>query len=113
MSIEEIVRAYLDDVLGDTPVRLELPNNPPSKIVIIEKTTGGEENHIKTATLAIQSYGERMLDVITLNEKIKDVMSNIITLNEICKCKLNSDYNYTDTTTKKYRYQAVFDIYYY
>lgn len=113
MSIEEIVRLYLNDVLDDVPVKLELPNNPPSKIVIIEKTSGGEENHIKSAMLAIQSYGDRMLDAITLNERVKDAMNMIVALNEVCKCKLNSDYNYTDTTTKKYRYQAVFDIYYY
>ena len=26
---------------------------------------------------------------------------------------LNSDYNFTDVTTKKYRYQAVYDLKYY
>ena len=30
----------------------------------------------------------------------------------IFKSSLNSDYNFTDTSTKKYRYQAVYDIYY-
>lgn len=29
---------------------------------------------------------------------------------DISKAKLNSDYNYTDTTTKSYRYQAVYDL---
>ena len=29
------------------------------------------------------------------------------------KYNLNSDYNFTDTETKEYRYQAVFDINYY
>lgn len=31
----------------------------------------------------------------------------------ISKCTLNSDYNYTDTARKKYRYQAVYDIVYF
>jgi len=34
-------------------------------------------------------------------------------LNEIGKVKLNSDYNFTDTVTKQYRYQAVYDISHY
>ena len=37
----------------------------------------------------------------------------MITLNSISKIKLNSDYNFTDTETKEYRYQAVFDINHY
>ena len=32
---------------------------------------------------------------------------------EVASCRLNSDYNFTDTTKKQYRYQAVFDIVYY
>ena len=40
-------------------------------------------------------------------------MENIIDRNDISKCTLNSDYNYTDTARKKYRYQAVYDIVYF
>ena len=49
----------------------------------------------------------------SLNERVKKVMENIIELDDICSCNLNSDYNYTDTGRKKYRYQAVFDITHY
>ena len=38
---------------------------------------------------------------------------NAIALEQIVSVSLNSDYNYTDTTTKEYRYQAVFDIVHY
>jgi hypothetical protein len=48
-----------------------------------------------------------------LNEKVKEKMEKITELDDICKCDLNSDYNYTDTNRKKYRYQAVFDIVHY
>lgn len=32
---------------------------------------------------------------------------------KIGSVRLNSDYNFTDIEMKRYRYQAVFDIYYY
>ena len=44
---------------------------------------------------------------------MKAAMEKIIELDDISKCELNSDYNYTDTNRKKYRYQAVFDIVYF
>ena len=47
-----------------------------------------------------------------LNEIVKEKMDDLITLPNISKSSLNSDYNFTDTQTKKYRYQAVYDIYY-
>ena len=34
-------------------------------------------------------------------------------LPEIGAVHLNSDYNFTDTAAKRYRYQAVFDVTYY
>ena len=40
-------------------------------------------------------------------------MYDLIELDEITSLHLNSDYDYTDTTIKKYRYQAVFDIGYF
>ena len=40
-------------------------------------------------------------------------MRDAVTLDDVISCKLNSDYNYTDKETKRYRYQAVFDIRYY
>lgn len=81
--------------------------------VLIEKTGSGETDHIKRATFAIQSYAGSLYSAALLNENVKEVMKNIVDLDEISKCSLNSDYNYTDTGRKKYRYQAVFDIVHY
>ena len=41
---------------------------------------------------------------------MKEAMKKIVEMDDISKCQLNSDYNYTDTTRKKYRYQAVYDM---
>lgn len=53
--IEEKVRKYLEAML-DIPVRMEEEPGLPEEYILIEKTGSGEENHIASATLAIQSY---------------------------------------------------------
>ena len=54
-----------------------------------------------------------MYEAAALNEKVKAAMKRIIERDEISRSTLNSDYNFTDVTTKKYRYQAVYDLKYY
>ena len=60
-----------------------------------------------------------MLQAITLNDEVKDALLGdndsygIIDLDEIIQIELNSDYNFTDTETKEYRYQAIFNITHY
>ena len=78
--------------------------------IVIEKTGSGQTNHIKRATLAVQSYSSSLYQAASVNERVKEAMERIIEMDDISKCELNSDYNYTDTARKKYRYQAVFDI---
>ena len=79
---------------------------------MIEKTGSSVSNYIYSATFAIQSYSTSMYKASELNEIVKEKMDDLITLPNISKSSLNSDYNFTDTQTKKYRYQAVYDIYY-
>lgn len=110
--IEKTVKDYLKKTLS-VSVLLEKQPDIPKEYILIEKVGSGEENHIKNATKAIQSFGERLIDAAELNERVKKVMKNIIALDEITKCKLNSDYNYTDSREKTYRYQAIFDITHY
>lgn len=110
--IEQTVKDYLGTILS-VPVKTEVPKDPPSSFVVIEKTGGSSTNHISTNTLAIQSYAESMYLASLLNEEVKNAMENIITLNSISRCSLEGDYNYTDTRTKQYRYQAVFSIVHY
>lgn len=107
--IEEKVREYLEDKL-DIPVRMEEEPGLPEEYVLIEKTGSGEEKHIASATLAIQSYSGSLYGAAILNEKVKEAMKKIVEMDDISKCQLNSDYNYTNTTRKKYRYQAVYDM---
>lgn len=109
--IEKIVLDYLNDTL-DVPVYMEVPERPPQKFVLIEKTGSSTENYINSATLALQSYADSLYSAAVLNETVKGAMDNIIMIDSVSKSKLNTDYNFTDTSKKKYRYQAVYDLVY-
>lgn len=110
--IEIIIKNHLDGKLTE-PVSLEKPASSTSNYVVFEKTSGSKNNHLPTAVFAFQSYGKSLYQALELNERVKQAVENLIELDEIRGISLNSDYNFTDTTTKEYRYQAVFDIKYY
>lgn len=110
--IEIIIKQFLDGHLS-APSFLELPAIKPDRYVVLEKTSSSKSNYLPSATFAFQSYAKSMYEAALLNEELKEVVENLILLNEISGVKLNSDYNFTDTTTKEYRYQAVFDINHY
>ncbi len=110
--IERIMIDYLNNVLVP-PVYMERPENPPREYVIIQKTGSSKRNQICSATMAFQSYSESLYEAALLNEDVKAAVEKAVTLPEICSTKLNSDYNFTNTAMKQYRYQAVFDITHY
>lgn len=110
--IEKVVLNYLSEEL-QVPVRMEVPKNPPVSFVVLEKTGSSETNKIKQATMAAQSYGKTMLAAAELNEKVKAAFENMIELPQIGSVSLNSDYNFTNTATEKYRYQAIYVLTYY
>lgn len=108
--IELIVLDYLKRTLS-VPVYMEKPSSDaPPKFVLIEKTGTSEENYIMRATFALQSFAPSLYEASVLNEEVKDKMRGIISLDDVSASRLNTDYNFTDTTTKSYRYQAVFDL---
>jgi hypothetical protein len=109
--IEIVLLNYLKEVLS-VDVFMEIPPDTPETYVRIEKTGSSEEEYIETATFALQSYADSMYEAALLNREVIDKMRKIITLDEVFKVKLNSDYNFTDPSTKKYRYQCIFDITY-
>ena len=110
--IEKTVINHLDTALS-VPVYAERPEVPDDSYIIVEKVGGDERNRIPSATIAVQSHAKTLLEAAQLNLQVKAAMKRLVEQDSVSKCALNSDYNYTDETTKSYRYQAVFDITYY
>lgn len=110
--IEKIILNYLNDQLN-VPVYMERPEKDTGEYVVIEKTGSGRMNHINRATFALQSFGNSLVRAAEINEDAKAAMDALIVLPEVSRSQLNSDYNYTDTQKKRYRYQAVYDITHY
>ena len=116
VNIEELVITYLNEHDIDAYIQMpETVQNPdaPGEFVIVQKTGSGWVNRLCEATIAIQSYAPSLYRESQLNYQIIDLMQGIISLEEVTSCKLNSDYEFTDTTNKRPRYQAVFDIKHY
>lgn len=110
--IEKTILDFLNNNLS-VPAFMEEQKVKVDKFVLIEKIGGSEENFIKRANVTIQSIAPTLYESASLNEELKEVIKGIVSLDEISKVSLNSDYNYTDTSQKRYRYQAVFDLFYY
>ena len=110
--IEKIVLDYLSATLS-VPVYMEVPAKPPDVFVLVEKTGSSRANRVNRATLAVQSWTKTMSAAAELNAEVKAAMDGLSELDSVSACRLNSDYNFTDITTKHYRYQAVFDLVFY
>ena len=110
--IEVLLKKYLEEQTK-LKIYLMLPINKPDKFISFEKIGGSYDNMLKSSTFAIQIWGESLYDVASLNEVVKSCLINFVENERISKVKIDSDYNFTDTETKKYRYQIVVDIWHY
>lgn len=110
--IEKTVIDYLNSALT-VPVYAEVPETNTGVFVVVEKVGSSRTNYTDTATIAVQSYADTLAEAAALNLTAKNAMLEIINLDTVAAVRLNSDYNFTDTATKRYRYQALFVITYY
>ena len=110
--IEKVILDYLNETLN-VPVSMEVPKNPPARYVVMEKTGSRRQNLITSSTFLFRSYAPTLYKAAALNEDVKAALDNAIVLDDIARAKLNSDYNYTDTAKKLYRYQCVYDFTHY
>ncbi|MBS4769663.1 hypothetical protein KG090_00610 [Carnobacteriaceae bacterium zg-ZUI240] len=110
--IELVIKNFLDGHLS-VPSFFEFQGNLKGEFLLIEKIGSSKQNHLLSSTFAFQSYADSLHKSALLNEKVKQIVERLIELDEVFGVQLNSDYNFTDTQIKKYRYQAVFDIHHY
>ena len=120
MMIEQAIFEYLSDQLP-VPVLLEVPEVPserfhkiPEAFVVFEKIGGSKTDHINYAAIALQSYSTvNLYGAAALNEEVKEAMEGLPEfVSDVSECRLTADTVFTDTSTKRYRYQCTFDIYY-
>lgn len=113
--VELIVLNYLKEQVSVPVYMMEPENKNPNgeTFLVIQKTGSGVENHIYSATIAVQSYAPTLYEAASLNEEVKEAMQSIIDLDEITRVELQSDYAFIKTSTKQPRYQAVFELTHY
>lgn len=118
--IEVTIYEYLKEYFAEDgiPVYLVLPESLPNptdagSFILIEKVGSSLENWLFDSTLAIQSYGATLYDAGNLSQRVVRAMLDAVSIDEITRVSLNSEYEFTDTETKRPRYQAVFDVTHY
>ena len=111
--IETVLLDYLNNANLSAKVYIEQPKDKPEAFFILEKSGGGQTDHISESDFIVQSYGRTLYEAACMNEEIKAVMLRANTLNEVSAVELNSDYNYTNAESKSYRYQAIFVVTHY
>ena len=93
--VEKIVKDYLQSSL-EIPVRLEEEDDLGNEYVLIEKTGSSTENHIASATLAVQSYSASLYGAASLNERVNCI-------NAICARDCNTSPNRIATAIRSQR----------
>ena len=109
-----IAKTLLDFLAEDLDIDVYMEQ--PSEVtnyVLIDQTGSIRTNHITTTTIALQSYAPSLYEAMVLNDRVKGAMERFATLNEVARVELDTDYNFTNTTTKQYRWQAVYLITHY
>ena len=107
--IEKIIKDYLSDTLGAAVV-LEKPSPPPERYYLIEKTGGGREDTLHHTMLNIESHAPTLYETAQMHEAAMAAMLRAPVLDAVSKVKLNTEYNNTDTATKAYQYEAVYEV---
>lgn len=102
---------YLGEALS-VGVYMESPEEL-TNYVLLDQTGSSRNDHIVTTTIAVQSYAPSLYEAMVLNESVKSAMEGFAQLANVTKVELDTDYNFTNTTTKQYRWQAVYNITHY
>lgn len=114
--IEKVILDYLNANLDVNAYTQEPENKNPSgsSFVVIEKTGSQMADFLYTSVIAVQSYAPSLYGAAELDEQVKELMFALPDhAQEVSGIRLIGDSNFTDTSTKQLRYQAVFDVMHY
>lgn len=107
--IEIIVRDHLSKNFI-IPVHTERPVSPPKTYILIQRVGGKCRCGISKAMIAVHSIAPSMQKAAELNAKIQAAMKELG--GNVGAVDINATSNYTNTQTKEYRYQTLFQITY-
>lgn len=110
--IEILMLNHLKSKLG-IPVYAEMPEKPQGRFVVIRKGDEQREDFLRCATMLARSYGPSLLDAMELSQQVVTAMDSLPEDPRVSGCYCTGEYNFTDEETKRYRYQAVFDVFYF
>ena len=107
--IEKIIQDYLSEATS-VPVLMEKPSPPPARYYIIEKTGGGRVDTLHHTMLNVESHAPTLYETVQLHDTAMAAMLQADSLAAVSKVSLNTEYNNTDTETKSYQYEAVYEV---
>lgn len=110
MKVEEFVIEKLSAALS-VPVSGDVPSSGTvESFVTVEQTGSASSDFVYAATIAVQSWAGTRDEACNLNEQVKTAMEAVAALDTVSRCLLTNDYHFPDLTTKRPRYQAVFEV---
>ena len=112
--IEAIVIKYLKKRLPGESITAEVPRGVPERFITVERTGSRQLNTgLFESTVAVQSWELSKYKAAELSALVCDLMREIADYEPSVTKARGSDYDFTDTETKRYRYQAVFTLTHY
>lgn len=114
MEIEILIQRHLE---GKTvyPTFLEEPAKPqrPPRYFLVARMGVSPQNHIHHGRIVVQSYAPSLAGAMALNRAAYDAMQSLPELSAVTAAALVTDYDFTDESTHRYRWQAVYEVIYY
>lgn len=91
----------------------EQPAQPPKEYFVVEQVGSFENGLLCDQTFSIRSNAETLYRAGQLNSILKNTLRKARKLDSrIVNVEITNDYEDTDYTTKQYRYNAFFRVYY-
>lgn len=113
--IEKIVISYLREKFPNEIVEAEVPRGMPDRFITVEKTGARQIGvGLFASTVVVQSWDRASrLRTAELSSTVCEAMRLLPDVADDVTRVRGADYDFTDITTKRYRYQAVFEIIHY
>ena len=82
--IEKKIIDYLNSNL-EANTYMEIPEEKPVRFYIMERTAGGETNHIREGSFSVQSYAPTLYEASLMNNAMINVFKGLVELPEVSR----------------------------